>query len=78
MPKIAFQKSEVITSTCLFTIAQPKKDIALKFGMCVVCKFRICAPLFDNFKILDFKGIYLKNGSFEFSGSKSKIFKNPR
>ena len=38
MSKIAFQKSDVINFTCFFDHRTAKfKDIALKFGMCVVC-----------------------------------------
>ena len=38
MTKIAFQKSDVITFTCFFDHCTVKNgDIALQFGMCVVC-----------------------------------------
>ena len=38
MPKIAFQKYDVITFTCLFGHCTVKnKDIALKLGMHIVC-----------------------------------------
>ena len=61
IPKIAFQKSGVIAFTRFFGDCTAKnEDIALKFGMCVVCMkvYNIYSGFLDNSKILDFISIY--------------------
>ena len=59
MPKIAFQKSDIITFMFLI-IAVKYKDFALKFGMCVVHMYiyNIYSDFWDIFKILDLIGIH--------------------
>ena len=45
MPKIAFQKSDVITFSCVFTIAQSKIKILFKFDMCVCLCVCVCVSV---------------------------------
>ena len=60
MPKIAFQKCDVITLPVFLAFAQPKKDIALKFCMCVVCMYldHIYSAFFGWLKKFDFISSY--------------------
>ena len=59
MPKTAFQKSDVITFTQVFLPLHSKnKDIALEFGMCLVCmSVYIIFSVFYNSETFYFVGI---------------------
>ena len=55
MPKIAFQKCDVITITCFLSLQAKNKDIALNFFMRVVCMYLDhIYSVFYNLKFSDF------------------------
>ena len=67
MPKIAFQKSDVATFTFFNHCTVKNKDIALKFGRCVVCmQIYNIYSVFDNSKFLIYMHLFLANWSFYF------------
>ena len=69
-------KSDVITSTCIFTIAQPKINIFVwnLVYVLLVCRFTTYIPFFDKFKVLDFIGIYFLKSKFWVCGVKIDKF----
>ena len=80
MPKIAFQKCDVITFRYLFFChcAAKNKDIALTFCMRVVCMYfdHMYSGFLDNLKISDFIGYYFwKIQILSFRGLKSENIK---
>ena len=63
MPKIAFQKCDVITFTWFSGHCTAKnKDIALKFCVRVFCKYpeHVYSCVLDNLEISDLTGNHLK------------------
>ena len=81
MAKIAFQKSDVNTLTCIFChCTAENKDIALKFCMRTVCMHldNIYCGFFGYFENFEFMGKYLQKIEILSFGVKIEEYKKPR
>ena len=78
MPKVAFQKCDVITFTCCFGHCRAKnKDIALKFCLHVVCMYfdHMYSGFLIPLKIWILYAIIFEKSKFWISGAKLKMSK---